>query len=260
MVQNTIDPSGHVSIICGTPNPGFNKSAGVIATLILQPLAAGRTVLHYNTKTNVRANDGIGTNVLRMTTDANYFFVDGAVSSQPMIYSPTNPNSDQWYPSKDVRFTWSGFGPIVRYVFSQDKQATPTTLLVNSQGALTVHPKTDGMYYLNMQSLVNGVYGAVYQFPVRVDVAAPQSVQIKTDSTARQGAIVRAHLQADDNGSGLQRAFYLRVDKGVFYPVGADVSLSFDKKGSHKLTMRAIDQAGNFRDVSTTVNVLSKKK
>lgn len=260
VVQNSVDPTGHINIICGTPTPGYNKAGGIIATLTLSSLAPGRVTLHYNVKTNIRANDGIGTNVLRLATDGVYYFVDSNAPTQPIIYSPTNPNSDQWYAGKNVRFTWSGFGTIVRYSFSADQNTPPDTVLANAS-SLVVHPSSDGLYYLNMQALTNGSYGTVYHFPIRVDMGPPKAAQIKVDaSSVGRGAIVRAHLQAQDTTSGLQRTFYLRVDKGIFYPVGQDVNLSFDKTGTHTLTMRALDQAGNYVDSSTTVKVSAKKK
>ncbi len=106
---------GRVSVSCGRPTPGFVGHGGNVVDLIVRAKKVGSFTLAFEEGTQVLANDGLGTNVLRQTTDGSYVVyndliknADDTSSHGPLfVFSPTHQNSTRWYNSREMRFIWN---------------------------------------------------------------------------------------------------------------------------------------------------------
>lgn len=259
IVENRIDPRGYISLICGVKSPGFSGPSGAVAEIVFQPKQAGTAIFHFAPATSVHASDGLGTNVLRTTTDGAYTIVPTVRANEvrgAVVTSPSHPNPNQWYNAADVRFSWTTTATTALFAFDRLPTTIPTGTQAITTRAVRFHVSGDGAYYFHLTTLVGSRVGPTVHRRVMVDATPPEALSILTsDTKVRRGAILRVQLQALDQLSGLQRTFYLKIDRGTFLPVGSNVDVTFEKAGTHKLTLRAFDNAGNYAEASTHVQV-----
>ncbi|MBI5728669.1 MAG: hypothetical protein HY983_00270 [Candidatus Magasanikbacteria bacterium] len=75
-LEKKIDNSkGKVTIDCVTTKP-FSEENGTVAELLINPVKDGDFSLSFEDNTQILANDGLGTNVLRLATNGNYKIID----------------------------------------------------------------------------------------------------------------------------------------------------------------------------------------
>lgn len=257
IITKAVDPAGRITIACGVKPPGFSSDDGLVANILFRPRRPGLFTFHFAADTSVLANDGLGTDVLRNAIDGAYAAVNAADdNADPVVTSPTHPDPDQWYRATKVRFVWSTPGP-VRYAFDQSPTLQSSSLQRPNGRSVSVQATGSGTYYFHLASDARNAPSVT--MPVRIDTQPPTSLTLRTSSaTVRAGDILRVKLGATDAVSGLQRTYYLRVDRDVFLPVGMKIDMVFDRPGKHTLTMRVFDNAGNFADMSIRIMVVKK--
>ncbi|MGC9605202.1 MAG: hypothetical protein ABSF56_00345 [Minisyncoccia bacterium] len=264
-LEKSIDNKrGEVRVTCGLLTPGFSGLNGNVFTLVLQPLKEGEVTLHFSTSTRILANDELGTDVLRLATDGSYRIVDkstiyNSTSSIP-VFSPTYPNSARWYNEPDGLFTWitsNGY----HYLYSLDNIPTASSLVgasTTSADSVSFSGLTDGIYYFHIAPVKNGTSGAVSNYKVMIDTTPPLQPVIKASKTAvSEGEVIRLAFESQDNSSGLQGNYYVRFDDGVFLPAASPLSVSLPI-GTHVITVRAFDRAGNFADGNIKIGVTKR--
>ncbi len=261
-LEKSIDNKrGEVQVACGLPTPGFSGEGGNVVTLALQPMQGGDVTLHFSTDTQILANDGLGTDVLRLSTDGSYRIIDEAMAenstSSVIVFSPTYPNSARWYNEPNGLFTWIA-SPGYRYLYSLNNIPVMTTLAgarATSADSVLFSGLTDGIYYFHIQPIKNGITGAVSNYKVMIDTTPPSEPIIKaSETTVSEGQIVRLTFESHDDLSGLQGNYYVQFDDGIFLPAASPLSISLPI-GTHIITVRAFDRAGNFADGSITITV-----
>ena len=252
---------GEVHITCTLPSPGFSKNNGILAELTIQPLLEGSMTLDFAKETEILANDGLGTNVLRSAMGGSYRIgesdSDTKVVSQVLPFSPTHPNSARWYNRKDLRFIWQR-QPGTTYRYSLDHNATSTALtLATTSGSVSFPNTEEGIYYFHIAKEEGNKLGKITTSKVSIDTTPPQTPIIKASATRVAGGdVVRLAFESSDQGSGLQRNYYVRFDNGVFLPVASTLSIVFPI-GTHTVTLRAFDQAGNYSDGTITIEAVN---
>lgn len=259
---------GEARIVCGLPNPGFIGEKGVVAELLIQPLKAGELVLRFGEETQVLANDGLGTNVLRMVTNANYRVTsfeskvaasDKVSLPEVIIFSSTHPNSERWYNKKEITFSWpsqEGYS----YIYLLDQ--TPDTTLTQENGKITndksvvLRVETDGAYYFHIAAKKEDKIGPISHFKIKIDKTPPLQLTIKSSATKiKVGEVVRFEFSSKDEVSGLQSGYYVKVDNGIRLPSLPQLYVAFSEKGKHTLSVRVFDNANNFSDADVEINV-----
>ncbi len=263
---------GEATIGCGLPTPGFSEATGTVAVLSLGLNQAGTVSLGLKDSL-VLANDGLGTNVLRSTTGAEYQVTDslqtttvlaqgsGMLTVAPIlsVTSPTHPDPEQWYKSRDVQFVWtatSGYQYV--YHFDQLPALVPDSSFIAAVSPLTVTAPADGVFYFHMATKKAGVVQSIYDRPVRVDTAPPQTVNLSASQTEiKVGEIVQLVSSGQDDTSGVQSAFYLREGSGSPLFIGANHSHTFSDPGEHILVLQAFDNAGNYSEDQIVISVTS---
>ncbi len=263
-VEKSIDnKKGEVTIVCGVPTPGFNGDEGVVAELIVKPLKEGAVSFTFSPYTQVLANDGLGTDVLRHADNASYNITEGIdeLQTYPLVISPSHPDSERWYADKNIMFYWNNpVGQKISYSFDQDKESVPDK---NYQGWLSdkkfikLQVEKDGIYYFHTLLWKAGkpVYPASY-VKVKVDTTPPEAPTMKLSNiNLTKGEILRMEFFSRDELSGLQKNYYVTVDNNYFLPTGSSLFMPFIESGKHTITVRAFDNAGNYSDTSQEIRV-----
>ncbi len=259
--KNIDNKRGEVRASCLLPNPGFTGESGNVVTLALQPIRGGDVTLHFSTDTQILANDGLGTDVLRLSTDGSYHIIYEATAenstSSVIVFSPTYPNSARWYNEPDGFFTWiASHG--YRYLYSLNNIPVMATLVgasTTSADSVSFSGVIDGIYYFHIQPIKGGISGAISSYRVMIDTTPPLQPIIKaSETTVSEGQIIRLTFESYDDLSGLQGNYYVQFDDGVFLPAASPLSVSLPR-GTHVITVRAFDRAGNFSDGRITITV-----
>jgi hypothetical protein len=271
IIENTIDQNaGTADLSCIILDSAAGQQSLTIGDALVTPKSVGSFSLSFDPKnTHVLANDGLGTDVLRMTQDSSYSadtfssaLFGGSTSAtttgrQFVVFSTTHPNQSQWYNSRDAKFVWLGKpGAIYRYAFDSASDTVPTNEYTTQQTQLDIPVPGDGIYYLHLQ-LASG--GPIAHYRVRSDMTAPRIVRLassKSDITA--GDVVRFSFEAEDAQSGVQRNFYINLGDHLFLPVGSQLYVPFLEAGDQSVTLRVYDSAGNYSEKTETIHVQSK--
>lgn len=253
---------GQVRLSCVKPAPGLFAASGVVASLSLIPKAS--FTLHFSPESQVLANDGLGTNVLRAFDDASFRLESSLDTvSDPLyltLYSSTHPNTERWYNDKIVSFNWQNVNAD-RYVYSL---GTATSSILSATSSLAVKTNTielktgkDGIYYFHVAAIKNGRMGPISNHKVQIDTAPPQDVRIEASEVEiKKGETIRFEFSGSDATSGVLPNYYVRINDGGFLlPVKKELYVPFSVAGENNLILRLFDKAGNYTEVSQSVTV-----
>lgn len=262
--------AGLASLSCVILDKGLGQRSFQIADIVLVPKRTGTFKLGFSENTRILADDGLGTDVLRLAQEGSYR-VDNfnfSVSSDKdaaknagrsfIIFSPTHPNESRWYNSPTVRFVWRGIpGAEYRYIFDQNSNTIPSDGTVISGESIDVPtPMDDGIYYFHLQ-LKSG--GPIAHYRIQSDRTSPKIVAINSSSdTVSAGDVVRFTFDAEDSESGIQKNYYVTVGSHVFLPVGSQLFVPFVQPGVQSLTLRVYDAAGNYTEATKKIYVEEK--
>ncbi len=273
-IEKSIDnEKGVVTIACGVANPGFSDDDGIVAQLIVQPLQEGDAALRFGEETQVLANDGLGTSVLRSATNASYQIINftspnpndssvslessSPISTKPILYSPSHPNSEEWYAQRAVSLTWEEQpGAEYLYLLDTNPESSPVDGTVTKENKVTVAIPKDGTYYIHLAARRGASLGPITHRKLLIDSTAPVNPGIEASAThIAAGGLIRFKFKSSDKESGLQNGYYLKVDDSPFLPVAPTLSMPFSASGQHTLTLRAFDKANNYADTSLIITV-----
>ncbi|MCK5061377.1 hypothetical protein KAR28_02410 [Candidatus Parcubacteria bacterium] len=268
-IEKIIDNKrGEVIVSCGLPNPGFSESHGIVAELVVKPLETGITNVRFDQASRVLANDGLGTDVLRAVTNASYYIADYQERNEDIelyepliVFSPTHPNSEEWYDKKDVYFSWLGNDQLeYAYLFNQQATGTPDIRQFTEDKSLRFSVKADGIYYLHIAPVKAGIIGPTRNYKVKIDATPPHKTDIRASEVViKSGDVVRFEFSGEDEMSGLQsNYYYVRIDNSTFLPTKTPLYVPFIEPGKHPVTVRMFDNAGNFKDTGVEIEVKGK--
>ncbi len=255
ILNNHNSLTGTIEMECIIPNPGFSGNSAVVTDLFFK---ANNKVtvssVHFLNDSQVLANDGLATNVLRMAIDASLRFDDGQAIDQQkslIIFSPTHPNPERWYSNKTVSLLWTPALPAVLTVNGNSAQKSPDSLAPLHYTVLQ-----DGIYNFAATAKNNVGEDISGNVTAKIDTTPPEELTLNASETnIKPGGLVRFTASGKDYLSGLQRVFYLKINNEIFFPIGAQIYIPFPQAGDYMITLRAYDQAGNFRDVSKKIIV-----
>jgi hypothetical protein len=259
-IERSIDEKkGIVDVSCIVPNPGFNGVNGTLAELFVQPLQNGSFALDFDQETKVLANDGLGTDVLRLAQDSLYQVVDQKRFDDGglVVFSSTHRNGERWYRSRTVQINWfSTIGSTYRYALDQIPGKMPANAATTTGSTARATASGDGLYYFHVQDITKGVNGDVVDYPVQIDTQAPDAPAILASATTvKQGDVVRLNFASNDALSGLQDTFYVKIGNDLLLPTKPPLYIPLTQRGLVPITVRAFDQAGNFTESSITISV-----
>lgn len=253
---------GRVSIQCGVVG-GFSKRLATVADLVLQPLGPSGFTLEFSDGTQVLAHDGLGTDVLREAVGGHYSIAEGRAldNEEPLlVFSATHPNSERWYNKGEIQLSWRG-GKNDRYVFMLDRSPDtipPRDATTTTNMRTTYKIVDDGVYYFHIQAHgVGGAVGLVAHYKIKIDRTPPEVPTIRaSDNNPKVGEVIRLEFSSQDETSGLQQGYYyVSFSSGILLPVRPPFFAAFPSEGTHMLTIRVFDNAGNDSKSSIAIQV-----
>ncbi len=250
------DPiSGSLDFECIIPDPGFAGDSAVVLDAYFTPVpGASSASVVFRDDSQILANDGLATDVLRMAAGTSIRFEKDILSPDAArlgVFASSHPNPAHWYPSRDVLLSWLPSLPGTVLPDEHAHTAGPFGAPPISKSA-----DSDGVHTFTVEapnSLGKLVRGSV---TVRIDTQPPEELELlASETTVKPGGLVRFTATGSDSLSGLQRTFYLKINDEIFFPIGKEIYIPFPESGVYTVTLRAYDQAGNFRDVSRKIQV-----
>jgi hypothetical protein len=270
VVENTINAtSGTATLSCVILDRQKRQGSLVLGDLILQPKKAGSFSLTFDMdRTKVLADDGLGTDVLRMAQSGSYrvddfdpvLFTTSTVATTStrsfVVFSPTHPNASRWYHEDRARFVWVGrSGATYKYAFDTTPDTTPSGARTLQGNSASIPIPGDGVFYFHLQ-LASG--GPIAHYRIQSDRTPPTLSAIRLSSdTVTVGDVVRVTLDSEDAGSGLQKNYYIDFGSHLFLPAGPQLFIPFLAAGNHKIVLRVYDNAGNYTEQARVIHVQS---
>lgn len=257
---------GRLYFAGGSPSPGINTSEGVVLTLTFRVISTGEAEARFGGRTSVLANDGKGTEVLNQASSA-FFRLSFPPPLGPAISSPTHPDQERWYKDNHPVFIWPKGEGAEAYSFKIDRDPAgiPNTVADSAEATASFTDLENGIWYFHLREKARGVWGGASAYVVKIDNEAPASFRINISPGARtsnQSPILR--FFTTDALSGLDR-FEMKIiplspvetTEALFFRTDSPYRATNLKPGRYQIIVRAFDKAGNARDETTTVNIIS---
>lgn len=256
--------AGSITFDGGKPTPGYAGQKGNIISIVFRAKKAGTATVLYSSA-SVRANDGVGTNVLSIKSSA-VIQITGAkqpeiiavpvrsdtLPSVPLVISSTHPKSDLWYSGSSASFSWqipNGVTSIQTLLGSSPK-SNPTLTYDSTVTSKTINNLKDGVLYFHLRYMNSVGWGPVAHYKIQIDSTPPDSFapRVRTENL-----ISYIELYAKDATSGIDY-FSVAIDNEnpikirLNELVNDEYVLPVQYGGERKLTAIAYDKAGNHTD------------
>ncbi|MEI6420546.1 MAG: hypothetical protein WCO30_02825, partial [bacterium] len=267
---------GSITFSGGLPNPGFNGSNGEIISFVLRAKTAGTASLIFSDAA-VRANDGLGTDILSAKGTASFKIspatavlsevttpvispVTKTVTGEALtVKSITNPDQTIWYRNSDPVFSWNSVSGMsaIQTSYGPRSDSIPNVYYAKPILKKVVENVPDGAYYFNVRYKLNNVWSKTAHFAFKIDTTAPDN--ISGNSTVEDDGRVAVILKASDVSSGVDRFVVMEGNstvtipaiegKGIYFPTPG---LSSEKKD---IMVTAYDKAGNSGEITLAVTL-----
>jgi hypothetical protein len=268
------DPSfsnslGTITFNGGVPTPGFIGSQGSVVSIVVKAKAAGQAEFSF-ADAAVRANDGLGTNVL--TSKQGKLLVvaqkevpllaptptpaTAASSLSLTLSSVTHPKQGQWYSNANPKLQWviPAGADAVQTGMSVDAASSPRITYAPAISEKVVSDLEDGIWYFKARARQAGAWGSVASYIVRIDTVPPEkkAVDFSYDDATRMLTVAADIV---DVTSGIDR-YELMVNDKLVKTLSAEdfidgeYSIELNVSGDNTVKVVAIDRAGNSVEAS----------
>lgn len=265
---------GTISFAGGLPSPGFKGTAGKLITITFRAKNAGTAKINFASGA-VLADDGFGTNILAGMFGATYTIsgvtpitpppapptIRPGAPSEPVIFSPTHPESNKWYPQNKPEFQWILPRDIttISYVLDQNPDTIPDSFPEELSEETSFENVPDGVSYFHLKFKNLGGWGATSRRKIQVDITPPERFEIDV----KEGVYTTEHeptitFEAKDATSGVDY-YELIIDGGNVVHLeknNNEIKLPYLEIGVHKIEVRAYDLAGNMRSNFLDVEII----
>jgi len=268
---NFSNVTGKISFNGGLPNPGYTGQSGNIATITFKAKKTGTASVVF-TDGSIRANDGLGTDILNSKNSGTIQIgiikeIDipttpsdkNIAPVKPIVISDTHPNQDVWYKNDTANFSWKIPNVVtsIKTLFNKDPIATPTIIYDNSVTQKTFNNLPDGISYFHLR-FFNSVGGSTTtHYKVKIDKTSPKAFSPTIKNINGKDLI---KLKAEDVISGIDY-YTIQIDNNPILKVNKDdlinnedYVLPIQKEGFHDLIIYAYDKAGNYTEARTSYN------
>ncbi len=282
---NFSNDSGAISFNGGITNPGYNGSGGQLLSIVFKAKKAGVASLFFSGAA-IRENDGLGTDILSGQNSVNVSIgtrkeevvvpetpvsePTKPVSTEPVsdtatgllglsINSPTHPDQNLWYPTKDASFVWKNPAGLksLQILLSRQSNITPSKSIginIEKRDVLNID---DGISYFHIRYQTNKGWSEDTAYKLQIDSQPPYNLSILSKNE-NDGRVTFQYSAQDDTSS--INGYELIIDKKepIKLPVVVNgiytVALS---PGLHDVLLVATDKAGNKAEYKSSVNVFA---
>lgn len=179
-------------------------------------------------------------------------FYTALAAGTPQVVSSTHPNSDEWYSSRNVSFSWvlPPSTTSVRTLYDETASSSPTRTFTPPIEERSFTVDEDGMYYMHVQFEDKDGWGSITHFRFRIDTVAPTSLQavFPQGETVHDTSSPEVQITVEDSLSGISH-ISIAVDKDtpVIYTPSSTSLYELPKQfsGDHVAQIIVYDKAGN---------------
>ncbi|MST04243.1 MAG: hypothetical protein EXS49_01590 [Candidatus Pacebacteria bacterium] len=258
---------GRIYFVGGIPSPGINTSDGIVQSFTFRVISPGEgRVTFGKTNTSVLANDGLGTDVLKQTSPADFKFILPP-SQGPEIFSPTHPEQGKWYndPNPILKWTASSQSQGFSYSIDHNSNSIPDTVVDTNEAEAILSNLESGIWYFHVRERAGSSWSGASHYFLNIDTIPTAAFGIDVSPsrhTSNTSPILR--FFTTDSLSGFDY-FEIKVvslksgptDSTFFFESSSPYQLSGLRPGRYEVIVRSYDKAGNYRDESAVLNILS---
>lgn len=184
------------------------------------------------------------------TTGVTSFAAPSALT--PRIVSSTHSDPNQWYPSREVSFSWDVPSEVtsIRTLYGESASSTPNKTYTPPIKNKTFTTDAEGVQYMHVQFGTDSEWGEVAHFRFMVDTVPPSALEVTFDykDNVADTPTPIIFARASDALSGISH-ITIMVDDGtpVVYEINNAHKYTLPKasSGAHTATVIAYDKAGN---------------
>jgi hypothetical protein len=257
----------------GVPSPGINTTAGLVSTITFRAIAPGETNIYFSEDSKVLLNDGKGTNILNSINKGAYTLLIPPPEG-PIVFSSTHPDQNKWYKNNSPSFSWEKGDEMTDFSYSidNDYSGVPDNISEGNQTNVSYTDMKDGIWYFHIKAKKGQAWGGVSHYVVQIDTTPPAVFNIdfepklKSPRTTSREPIVT--FLTTDALSGTEH-YELKVvsfdslnknQAPFFTETASPYKLPQLNVGENEIIVRAFDAAGNWRDASKKIEVISLGK
>lgn len=270
---------GTIAFGGGLPNPGYSGSSGQIISVNFRAKSGGSSDIVFISGA-ILANDGSGTNILSSLGKATYSIGGNtppsspAASSEekstsqnvtlaaPVIRSTTHADQNKWYANSNPTFIWdlAPQASQVLLVLSAHAGTTPRVSYSPPIVEKTLPDVADGIWYLNARFQSPQGASSISSFRFNIDTHPPLPFSVtRTDSPDATNPQPQIIFSTSDILSGIDQ-YQVQVDQGLWLvvaPASAGHAYALPKQipGSHTVTVKALDKAGNSASATLALTI-----
>ncbi len=255
-------------------NPGYRGSTATVLRVTFKVKSTGMATVNFASG-SVLANDGQGTNILTGTSGGRFTLAAGTIPSPaapapapgtrpaeektpaPVIRSSTHPDQEAWSGSPVLTASWNLPTTVdaVRYGLMRGKENVPTEPK-DLAGSIDYNLDIldDGTWYFGLQFHSPSGWGPTAFRKVRIDRTPPEPFKpAREDLNDPSNPLPLLAFSTLDSLSGVKE-YHLKVGNSDWLEADAlrgregQYVLPLQAPGSHAVTVRAVDNAGNAQD------------
>lgn len=257
------DPAaGTVKLAGGIPN-GAVVHNGEVLTVLFRGRRHGEARITIDDQASgVYLDDGLGTKT-DLTSRSLTVTIGPGNSLAPKVSSPTHPDEDRWYQSRDVTLTWIAYEKaLYSHQLSRDPGAEPDDVPEDKPGQVYLPALADGVWYLTLKERFSGdpAWGPVARRRLMIDGTPPAglSIELVREKSTGEWLLV---FNAIDAASGIERyelkllkprsRWFPFFPRGEWQTVSNPVRLEAEPSFGTAI-VRVVDGAGNERTAALT--------
>lgn len=251
------------------PN-GIITSSGLITTITFRAKKTGVANVSVSGVSKVLANDGMGTEVQTEFGSGTYTITPRPVEGMK-VTSQTHPFSSEWYNNNNPILSFEKEDGVNNFSYILDDKpfTIPDNISEGENNSIGFENLNDGIWYFHVKGQRQGVWGGTSHFLIRIDTTGPAVFNPQTDAVLAVGGGVNRTLVSfftTDTLAGVDHYEVAVIDKAgnesispIFIWAESPYQLPDSVSGQSKVIVRAIDKAGNVRDVSVDVSRTPKQ-
>jgi len=254
------------------PSPGINTSAGLVSSITFRAIAPGETTISFLDSSQVLLDDGKGTNILNSMGRGVYDIVIPPPEG-PKVFSSTHSDQNKWYKNNNPSFSWEKEEGVTDFSYSidQDFHGVPDNIPEGDHTSVSYSDLKDGIWYFHVKAKKGNSWGGASHYLVQADTTPPASFSLNFEPTLKSPTITSREpivsFITTDAFSGishyelktidLTEAGKEKAEAEFFVEVVSPYKLPFLNIGEYQIVARAYDLAGNWRDASEKIEVIT---
>lgn len=254
---------GTASYVGVVPN-GIVTDSGLIGTITFKAKTVGRAVLSVRADSNILLNDGLGTDTAVELGRAEYTILPKAPDGV-LVYSETHPSQSEWYNNQNPVLAWESEEGVSGYSYVLDNKpnTVPGNEVTTTDVTKAYEELGDGLWYFHIKANKNGAWSNTGHFLLRIDTTPPALFEPKVEYVLAAVAFVERALVSyftSDSLSGIDHYEVGVIDKSQpitespsFVQAESPYQVPTASDAGVRVVVRAVDKAGNVRDVSVDV-------